>query len=155
MERSRQDRLDDRSVDVGQTVVAALELVSQAGVVDAQAVENGGVQVVNVHRVLDNVVTEFVGVAVSDARLDPAAGEPDRETPRMVVAAVIFGGQRALAIDRAAEFSAPDDQGVVKQPALLQVGDQCRRRAGRCRGTVRRSASEDGRAGPSRDERAG
>ena len=56
-------------MDVGQAVVAALELEGQPGVVDAQAVEDRGVQVVDVDRVLDDVVAEVVGLAVGDARL--------------------------------------------------------------------------------------
>ena len=47
--------------------------------VDAQAVQDRGVQVVDVDRVLDDVVAEVVGLAVDDARLDAAAGEPDGE----------------------------------------------------------------------------
>ena len=108
MERSRQDRLDHRAVHVGQAVVAALVLEGQPGVVDAQAVQDRGVQVVDVDRVLDDVVAEVVGLAVGDAGLDPAAGQPDGEAAGMVVAAVVVGGQRALAVDRAAEFAAPD-----------------------------------------------
>ena len=42
----------------------------------------------------------------------------------MMVAAVIVRRQLSLAIDRAAEFAAPNDQRVVQQPALLQVLDQ-------------------------------
>ena len=42
----------------------------------------------------------------------------------MVVAAVVVAGQLALAVDRAAELAAPDDQRVVEQAALLEVGDQ-------------------------------
>ena len=115
MERSRQDRLDDLSVDVGQAVVAALELVRQPRVVDAQAVQDRGVQVVDVDRVLGDVVAEVVGLAVGDPGLDAAAGQPDGEAAGMVVAAVVVGGQRALAVDGAAEFAAPDDQRVVEQ----------------------------------------
>ena len=44
----------------------------------------------------------------------------------MVVAAVILRRQGALAIDRPAELAAPDDQRIVEQAALLQVGDQRR-----------------------------
>src|SRR5262245_475554 len=47
----RQDRLDDLAVYVRQSVVPALELVRQPGVVDAQAVQDRGVQIVNVDRV--------------------------------------------------------------------------------------------------------
>ena len=49
---SRQDRLDHVAVHVGQAVVAALELERQPGVVDAQAVQDRGVQVVDVDGVL-------------------------------------------------------------------------------------------------------
>ncbi len=42
--------------------------------IDAQAVEDGGVQVVNVHRVGDDVVAEVVGLTVDHPRLD--AGMP-------------------------------------------------------------------------------
>ena len=42
----------------------------------------------------------------------------------MVVAAIVVASQLALAVDRAAELAAPDDQRVVEQPALLEVGDQ-------------------------------
>ena len=38
----------------------------------------------------------------------------------MMVAAVVVGGQLALAVDGAAEFAAPHDQRVVEQPALLR-----------------------------------
>ena len=54
----------------------ALELERQPLVVDAQAVQDRGVQVVDVDRVLDDVVAEVVGLAVDDARLDAAAGHP-------------------------------------------------------------------------------
>ena len=97
-------------------------------------------QVVDVDRVVGDVVAEVVGLAVGDAGLDAAAGQPDGEAARVVVAAVVVGGQRALAVDRPAELAAPDDQRVVEQAALLQVGDQGGARAGRCRGTGRRSA---------------
>ena len=50
-----------------------------------------------------------------------------------MVAAVVVCRQLALAVDRAAELAAPDDQRVVEQAALLQVLDQRRRRADRCR----------------------
>ena len=45
----------------------------------------------------------------------------------MVIAAVVRLGERALAVDGAAEFAAPDDQRVVEQAALFQVDDQRRR----------------------------
>ena len=51
----------------GQPHVQPLELERQPSVVDAQAVQDRRVQVVDVDRVLDDVVAEIVGLAVDDA----------------------------------------------------------------------------------------
>lgn len=53
---SDEDLTNHVAVDVGQAIVAALEAVSETLVVEAEQVENGGVQVVDVNRVLDDVV---------------------------------------------------------------------------------------------------
>ena len=45
--------------------MAALEFEGQPLVVDAQAVQNGGLQIVDVDRVGDDVVAEVVGLAVT------------------------------------------------------------------------------------------
>ena len=45
--------------------MAALEFVGQLQVIDAQEVQNRGVQVVDVDRVRDDVVAEVVGLADS------------------------------------------------------------------------------------------
>ena len=44
----------------------------------------------------------------------------------MMIAAVVVGGQLALAVDGAAEFAAPDDQRVVQHAALFQILHQRR-----------------------------
>ena len=56
--RSAQEVLHDRPVHIGQPMVPPLVLERQLGVVNPQAVQNRGVQVVDVHRVLGDVVTE-------------------------------------------------------------------------------------------------
>ena len=58
---------------VGQAVVAALQAECQARMVDAQTVQNGRVQIVNVDRILDDVVAEIIRLAVDQARPDAAA----------------------------------------------------------------------------------
>jgi hypothetical protein len=54
-----------------------LEAVGEALVVDAELVEEGGVEVVDVDGVLDDVEAEVVCPAVTVARLDAAAGHPE------------------------------------------------------------------------------
>ena len=79
-------------------------------------------------RVLDDVVAEVVGLAIDRTALGAAAGHPHGETARVVVATVVLLGETALAVDRATELAAPDDEGVLEHAALLEVLDE--RRAG-------------------------
>ena len=76
------------AVDVGQAEVAAGVTVGQPRVVEAQAVQHRGVQVVDVDRLLDGAEAELVGRAVNVAAVDAAAGHPHREAVVIVVAAV-------------------------------------------------------------------
>ena len=54
---------------VGEAEVAALEAVGELGVVEAEQVQDGGVEVVDVDLVLDGVEAEFVGLADGRCRL--------------------------------------------------------------------------------------
>ena len=113
-------------MDVGEALVAALAGEGEALEVEAEQVKDRGVEVGDVAAVGDGVVAEVVGRAVGLAALDAAAGEPDGEAVGVVVAAVL-----ALGAGRPAELAAPDDQGLLEQAALLQVGEQAGDRAGR------------------------
>src|SRR5262245_62514976 len=113
---------DDLTADVGEPEVAALEPVGQSGMVESQEVEDGGVQVVDMDRVLDRVEAQVVGTAERRARLDAAAGQPDREAVGVMVAAVVA----PLDHGGAAELATPEDQGVLQQSAALQVRDEGR-----------------------------
>ena len=100
----RQQLLHDVPVHVGEAEVAALVLVGELRVVDAQQVQDRGLQVVDVDGaggelvfggldrvavVVGDVVAVVVGAAVGEAGLDAAAGQPDGEAARVVVAAVV------------------------------------------------------------------
>src|SRR4051812_34124049 len=76
---SRQDRADDFAVDVGQAHVAATGAEGQPFVVDAEQVQHGRVQVVDLDLVAHGLVAPLVGLAVGDAALHAAAGQPDGE----------------------------------------------------------------------------
>src|SRR5262249_30961677 len=112
------------AVHIRQPEVAALVAEDEAGVVDPQAVEDSGVEIVDVDGITDDVVAVIVGFAVADAGLDAAAGKPHAEAAAVVVAAMIGGGELALAVYGPAELPAPEDQGIVQEAALLEVLDQ-------------------------------
>src|SRR3989449_11605426 len=105
---SDQDLVDHLAGNVGKPEMAALELVGQPLVVDAEAIEDCGLQVVDVHGVLDDVVAVIVGLTVIDAGLHSATRHPHAEAARMMVPAVVRRRERALAINGAAELAAPE-----------------------------------------------
>ena len=93
----------------------------------AHEVHDRRVEVVHVYRVLHDVIAEVVGLAVNVTFLHAGTGHEHGEATRMVVAAVVGLGQGALRVDGAPEFATPDDEGVVEEPALLEVGEQASR----------------------------
>ena len=99
---------------VGQAIVAALEAERQAGVIEAQAIEQRRVEVVDVDRIASDVEAVIVGLAKGLAAANAAAGQPHREAAAVMVAAVVLRRELALAIHRAAELAAPDDQRLVE-----------------------------------------
>ena len=98
-----------RGDDADEFLVEALVLEDQLVVVDAEAIKDGRVEVAHVDGVLDDVVGEFVGFTEGHAALNAGPSHPHTEITRVVVAAVISLGERALRVDGAAEFAAPDD----------------------------------------------
>ena len=69
--------LDDLARRVGQAVVAAVVGEGEPGVVEAEQVEDRGVEVVDVDAVDLGAEADGVGRAVDRAPLDAAAGHPD------------------------------------------------------------------------------
>src|SRR6516165_4353352 len=109
---------------IGEAEVAAVVAMRQAGMFEAKQVENGGVHIVHVDLAGESVMAELVGGAVDKAGLDAAAGEELREAAGVVIAS----GAIALGVGCAAEFAAPPDQRVCKEPALLEIGKETRDR---------------------------
>ena len=62
-------------------------------------------------------MTEFVGLAVARAATDPSTGHPVREAFGIVVAAAVAALRNSLP----AKLAAPNDQGRIEEPALLEI----------------------------------
>ena len=109
---------------IGQTEIAALVAIREAFVVEAEQVEQRGVEVVDVHGVFGDLVTEVVGCAVGDPGFHAAAGHPNGERVLVVVASK-FGGRAGAGIGlrhrRAAEFAAPDHECIFEETTLFQI----------------------------------
>ena len=100
--------------------IPALKPVDEFGVIEAQQVQDRGVLVVDVDRILDRIETKLIAGPKRKPALPPAASEPHAETIRVMVASVVA----ALNHRRAPEFPTPNDQRVVEQSALFQVFDE-------------------------------
>src|SRR5262249_6645326 len=79
--------------------------------------EHCRVQISGAASVRDGMVAKIIRSAVSLTALNPAAGQPDAESVRVVVAAVLV-----LCPGRPAELAAPDQEGRAERAALLQAG---------------------------------
>jgi len=107
-------------VDIGEAVVAALETVRELGVVQTEEVHGGGVEVVDVNGVTNDVVTEIIGFSVNVTAANSGAGHEDAEAARVVIASVVVTGERALGVDGATELAAPDDECVLEKAAFFE-----------------------------------
>ncbi len=76
-------------------------------------------------RILSRSKAELISFTVDDARLEPTSGEPHGEGINVVIASSGFAN---FAHGSPPEFSPPDDDRVIKQPALLEISHQRRAR---------------------------
>src|SRR5436853_5099910 len=89
---STQQPMNYVSVDIGEAEITPLEAVRQLLMVDAHLVQNGGVEIVNMHRFFHDVIAVVVGLSVGDAFLHPTAGQPHGKATAMMIASVIVFG---------------------------------------------------------------
>jgi hypothetical protein len=117
---SGQQVFDDVSVDVGEAEIAALMGVSKALVVEAETVKDGGLEVVDVNGVFDDVKAEFIRGAIGEASFYSTTSHPHGEGLGMVIATEA-AAERSVIFDHGSttEFAASNDEGIVQQTALF------------------------------------
>ena len=102
---------------VGKAEVTAIVTVGEFFVIEAKLMQNGGMEVVHVHLAFHSVVAVFVGVAVGETRLEPAAGKTNGKAIRIMIATGAF----VLRVGCATEFAAPQSNSVVESAALFKI----------------------------------
>ena len=103
-------------MNVGEPARCAVVVIGEPFVVEAEQVEDRGVEVVDVDHVLDGLVAELVGGPEAEPMLDAGAGEPGGEALGVVVAA----GGSLLKRGHAAELGGPDDSVSSSSPRALR-----------------------------------
>ena len=101
-------------MNIGKTKVSSLIFVGEALVIDTEKVKNGCVKIVNMDRILSNVVTVVVRRSVGGSRLAPSASHPHRETAPVMVPPEVAGIESPLTVTRATKFATPDDKGIIQ-----------------------------------------
>src|SRR5260370_2679625 len=85
-------------------------------------------EVMDMHRLVDDLPAEVVGSAIGHSALDASAGQPNGESMRVVVAAVVRLAAHEAASHfydgRPAEFGAAYNQRLVEEPPGFQVLDE-------------------------------
>src|SRR5437764_2523311 len=87
--------------------------------IEAKLVQHSRVNIRYIVAVLDSVESKIVSPAVDDARFNAAAGHPDAESERMMIAPIA-----ALRAGGSAELGGPDDNRVLEHTPLLQIPHQ-------------------------------
>src|SRR4051812_7764360 len=92
----------------------------QPRMINAEQVQQRGVQVVNRDLVFDGVKAVFVGRAVHDATFDAAASQPDGKA----VGTMVTARRGSLLNGRATEFAGPHYERLIEQATALEVLEQ-------------------------------
>ena len=105
--------------DTGKLLIQALELVGELFVINAHAMKNRCVKVVDMNGIFSDVVTEIISFTIRDTRLGAATRHPHAEVFGMVVSAVIFFGKSSLRVNCSTKLATPYYEGFIKQAALF------------------------------------
>src|SRR5436190_12184820 len=86
--------------------------------------QDGGVQIMDMDGIFQGPITKLVGGAIGKAPLNATTGEPNGEAPVVVIPSAAGFSIHQFDSRGAAKFAAADDEGLLKQTPLLQVGEQ-------------------------------
>src|SRR5687767_2177701 len=101
--------------------IPPVEPIGELLVVNAEKMQDGRVEVIDGHPILDRFIAELIGLAVMYPALHAASRHPGGKRVRIVIAPGKLGFLRN---GEPAELSAADDQRGCQQAPLLEVRQQ-------------------------------
>ena len=104
---------------ISQPEVAASKAVGQSFMVQPKEMQHRGVQIMDMHPILNCIPSEFVCGSKGHAAANSTASHPHRKSKRMMIPAVFSLGCRSPS-----KFSAPDHKRVLQKAASFQIGQQ-------------------------------
>src|SRR5437764_15066926 len=85
--RLRQNRLHDFSLHIRQPKASSVEFERHPLVIDAEQMQQGGLEIMGIDRIYDGAIAEFIGFAVAASGVGDAAGYSDVKAVGVIVAA--------------------------------------------------------------------
>ena len=111
-------------MDVSEAEITPLESIGELIVIDAEEVQESGVQVVHVNLVFSGIETKIIGRSVDRSGLDAATRHPNGVSMRMMIPTDLVRLEGSLHHRSPTKLTAPKDQGFVEKAALLKIFDE-------------------------------
>ena len=115
-------------MDIGEAEIAPLKTKRQSLVIDPEAFQDRGIQIVNMNWILHDVVAVIIGRTITDPWLESTAGHPHGKAAAVMIATIIVVRKRALRIDCTSELAPKNNQRIFEQSALFQIHHKRRTR---------------------------
>jgi hypothetical protein len=113
-------------VNIRQSESTALEIEGESFVIQAKAVENRCLKVVNVDGIFDDMKAEIIGFSISESPSYSPACQPHRVRLGVVVSSERSAKRRIVFNHgRSPKLATPDDEGGIEQAAFFEVVDEC------------------------------
>src|SRR6266550_3648662 len=93
--------------------------IGQLAVIETQCMKKRCVEIINADYVLHRLVAEVIGSAMDVAFLETTTREPERKAVPIVIATILALGHR-----QTPELAGPKHDGIIKEPALLEIQDE-------------------------------
>ena len=106
-------------MDIGETEIPAAMAESELLMMQPGKVQDGGMHVMHVARILGRVHAEFVAGSIGGPTFHPTPREKHAEAGTVMVTPIRPGG-----MGRSAEFARPHQQGAFQHAPLFQILDQ-------------------------------
>jgi hypothetical protein len=112
-------------MDVGQSKRPTCVSEYQAFMIDAQLMQDCGLDVMHMNWIFDGSEAEFIGLSERLPAANPTSSHPHGECLWVVVAAQLASqGYTCFNHGRSSELAAPYDQRLVQHASLFQIEDQ-------------------------------
>ena len=112
------------AMHIRQADVTASKAEGKLFVVQAQLVQDRGMDILDHQLILDRGITKFISLAINRSSLETATCDKQAIPVYMVIPPCCRRDPRGMR--SSSHFTRPDDNRLVQQASLLEIQDQCR-----------------------------